>query len=276
MGERKVLNKYFPPDFDPSKVPKSKGGFDPDAAQTIRMMTPFSMVCETCGHYMRSGKKFNCKKERAKGMDYLKIKRVRFLIKCEICKAPITFLTDPKNQDYEMESGGRRLYDPKKEAAESEAAAQEQAVTEVKDSMKTLENRTLDSKMEMEVLDALDDIKSQNRNRERLGAESVDQVLNYGQDDDDEKNDQADARATEEAFLKKRSIVKRIDTSEASLSVDKPDIKLNDSEPCAPRVVLKKRKRDKKKAKPDVAKKAKGLATGGLVSYGLDDSSDEE
>ena len=41
MGERKVLNKYIPPDFDPSLVPRIKKKKD-DLVQ-VRMMIPFSM-----------------------------------------------------------------------------------------------------------------------------------------------------------------------------------------------------------------------------------------
>lgn len=50
MGERKVLNKYFPPDFDPKKVPRLKR--DPFKQIGVRMMIPFSMQCNTCGEFM--------------------------------------------------------------------------------------------------------------------------------------------------------------------------------------------------------------------------------
>jgi len=44
MSERKVLSKYYPPDFDPrtlgrSKAPKQAG----PKVQTVRLMSPFSM-----------------------------------------------------------------------------------------------------------------------------------------------------------------------------------------------------------------------------------------
>ena len=50
MGERKVLNKYFPPDFDPNLVPKRK--FDPFKQIETRMMLPFNIQCDTCGEFM--------------------------------------------------------------------------------------------------------------------------------------------------------------------------------------------------------------------------------
>lgn len=42
MSERKVINKYFPADFDPSKIPRRKMG--KDRQETVRLMAPFSLV----------------------------------------------------------------------------------------------------------------------------------------------------------------------------------------------------------------------------------------
>ena len=41
MGERKVLNKYYPPDFDPAKVPRRK--MAKDRQYKVRLMAPFNM-----------------------------------------------------------------------------------------------------------------------------------------------------------------------------------------------------------------------------------------
>ncbi len=50
MSERKVLNKYYPPDFDPSKIPKCK---EPrNKTFCIRLMAPCNMRCTTCGEYI--------------------------------------------------------------------------------------------------------------------------------------------------------------------------------------------------------------------------------
>ena len=105
MGERKVLNRYFPPDFDPLLVPKRK--YDPYKQVEVRMMIPFSLQCIKCGEYMYRGKKFNSRKEDVIGDDYLGIKKYRFYIKCCVCNNEIAFKTDPKNQDYVCESGLR-------------------------------------------------------------------------------------------------------------------------------------------------------------------------
>ena len=47
MSERKVLNKYYPPDFDPNKIPRCK--LPKNRQYTVRLMAPFNMRCVTCG-----------------------------------------------------------------------------------------------------------------------------------------------------------------------------------------------------------------------------------
>lgn len=95
MAERKALVHYFPPDFDPAKIPRRKLGADRQIE--VRLMAPFSMRCNTCGEYIYKGKKFNARKETVQGETYYGIKIFRFYIKCTQCSAEITFRTDPQN-----------------------------------------------------------------------------------------------------------------------------------------------------------------------------------
>lgn len=169
MGERKVLNKYIPADFDPQLVPRSKK--PKDDLIPVRMMLPFSIQCSTCSSFLYRGRKFNSKKEPVKGIEgkYLGIQRYRFYIKCTDCSRPITFLTDPKNADYEMESGGTRNYEVwHDESKTNEENTKNLEEEEKMDSMKALENRVAESQREMAEMDALEEIRAMNERHTRL------------------------------------------------------------------------------------------------------------
>jgi hypothetical protein len=100
---------------------------------------------------------------------YLGIQRWRFYIKCTHCARTISFLTDPKNADYEMESGGTRNYEVYKDKARTEEeSAVEKEQEEKEDMMKALENRVLDSQREMADLDNLEEIKAMNKRHVQL------------------------------------------------------------------------------------------------------------
>jgi len=91
-----------------------------------------------------------------------------------LCSAEITFKTDPKNTDYAAEHGASRNFEPwREEKAVEEEDRLAKLEEEENNPMKALENRTIDSKREMEVLDALQDIRARNARNERVG-QSVD------------------------------------------------------------------------------------------------------
>jgi hypothetical protein len=183
MGERKVINKYFPPDFDHTKIPR------PDKRQqerlkerfVVRMMLPMSVRCMTCGEYMYKGKKFNSRKENVEGPDgdYLGIQILRFYFKCVTCSAEFTIKTDPKNEAYVVEGGAKANFELyKEEKKERDELAAERAEGEKYDTMKALENKTEESKRAMDILDALDEIRTNNA---RAASVKIDDVLSIRQ-----------------------------------------------------------------------------------------------
>ncbi|XP_034181095.2 splicing factor YJU2 [Osmia lignaria lignaria] len=173
MSERKVLNKYYPPDFDPSKIPRMK--LARNRQYTVRLMAPFNMRCKTCGEYIYKGKKFNARKEDVEGDDYLGIRIYRFYIKCTRCLQEISFKTDPKNTDYEIEAGATRNFMALKLAEEqAQREEDEEKEEEATNPMKLLEKRTLQSKQELELLESLEELKDLNRRQQAI---DYDQML---------------------------------------------------------------------------------------------------
>eukprot|EP00033_Pygsuia_biforma_P003464 GCRY01003794.1.p1 GENE.GCRY01003794.1~~GCRY01003794.1.p1 ORF type:complete len:299 (+),score=75.96 GCRY01003794.1:132-1028(+) len=175
MGERKVLNKYYPPDFDPLKIPRLHLG--KDRQFTVRMMMPMTGKCTNCGEYMPAGKKFNSKCERS-GERYLGINILRFYMRCPNCHAEFTIKTDPENSDYTCEHGvirGYEMWNDQKESLEDELARE--MGEDDGDVMKALEKRTQDSKREMDVLDQLDELQAMSARKENI---NLDDVLEEG------------------------------------------------------------------------------------------------
>lgn len=122
MSERKSINKYYPPDFDPSQIPKAKK--KKNEIIKVRLQTPFSLRCTKCNEYISVARKFNARKE-VTGEKYLDIKIIRFHIKCPICNNPITYKTHPQSGGYVTESGALRNFEPKNKSASSQVPVHE-------------------------------------------------------------------------------------------------------------------------------------------------------
>lgn len=142
-------------------------------------MAPFNMRCVTCGEYIYKGKKFNARKEDVEDQTYLGIRIYRFYIKCTRCLQEISFKTDPQNTDYEIEAGATRNFMALK-LAEEQAKREEDDLKEEEASnpMKLLENRTQQSRNEIELLESLEELKDLNRRQQRVDYDTLLQQFN--------------------------------------------------------------------------------------------------
>uniref|UniRef100_A0A8C4U0F7 Splicing factor YJU2 n=10 Tax=Neoaves TaxID=3078114 RepID=A0A8C4U0F7_FALTI len=228
MSERKVLNKYYPPDFDPAKIPKLK--LPKDRQYVVRLMAPFNMRCKTCGEYIYKGKKFNARKETVQNEVYLGLPIFRFYIKCTRCLAEITFKTDPENTDYTMEHGATRNFQAEKLLEEEEKRMQkEREEEELNNPMKVLENRTKDSKLEMEVLENLQELKELNQRQANVDFEAM--LKQYKEFEEEQKRkeqeeDEQEMKAMLEQAQNRRLLVDSDSDEEPTKSRAKPVAKV--------------------------------------------------
>lgn len=193
-----ILQKYYPPDFDPSKIPRMK--LARNRQYTVRLMAPFNMRCKTCGEYIYKGKKFNARKEDVEGDDYLGIRIYRFYIKCTRCLQEISFKTDPKNTDYEIEAGATRNFMALKLAEEqAQREEDEEKEEEATNPMKLLEKRTLQSKQELELLESLEELKDLNRRQQTI---DYDQMLQQFDTETNRQRTEKEQEELDEQYIK--------------------------------------------------------------------------
>ncbi|KAJ5947960.1 hypothetical protein N7466_000975 [Penicillium verhagenii] len=218
MSERKVLTKYYPPDFDPSAIgrtPKHLRQKGPKVI-TVRLMAPFPMKCTNCGEYIYRGRKFNARKETLEER-YLSIPIYRFYIRCTRCSGEITFRTDPKNMDYECEKGAKRNFEAWRDGKDEKYnETQEETLDRLereenteqeqleRDKMAELEEKMQDSKREMQIADALDEIRTRNARIQRNESKGEAVALEFAQEDQDEvrlQQEKEDEEAARRAFM---------------------------------------------------------------------------
>ncbi|XP_050212099.1 uncharacterized protein LOC126662232 isoform X2 [Mercurialis annua] len=210
MGERKVLNKYYPPDFDPAKLPRIRR---PKNQQIkIRMMLPMSIRCNTCGNYIYKGTKFNSRKEDVVGETYLGIQIFRFYFKCTRCSAELAMKTDPQNSDYVVEAGATRNFEPwRAEDEQADKQRNKRDAEEMGDAMKSLENRTLDSKREMDILAALDEVKSMKSRHATVSVDAMLEALQHTAVNKEKKMEEEDEALIKSIFEQRsKELIRRI------------------------------------------------------------------
>ena len=135
-----------------------------------------------------------------------------------LCSAEITFKTDPKNTDYAAEHGASRNFEPwREERAVEEEDRLAKLEEEENNPMKALENRTVDSKREMDILDALQDIRARNARNERIG-QSVDLLERLGVEEIETEEERERKLAEEEDEKLVREVFTKIPVTDAPLS----------------------------------------------------------
>eukprot|EP01132_Coremiostelium_polycephalum_P005764 gene5764-7173_t len=130
MAERRAMNKYYPPDWDPSKGSINKYvGQHPlrDRARKldqgiliVRFEMPYNSWCLGCDCHIGKGVRFNAEKKQVG--NYHSSKILNFRMKCHQCSNHFEIQTDPQNSAFKIVSGLKQreeTWEPDYEAGEA-------------------------------------------------------------------------------------------------------------------------------------------------------------
>ncbi|XP_006874373.1 PREDICTED: coiled-coil domain-containing protein 130 [Chrysochloris asiatica] len=116
-GERKGVNKYYPPDFNPEKHGslnryhnshplRERARKLSQGILIIRFEMPYNIWCDGCKNHIGMGVRYNAEKKKVG--NYYTTPIYRFRMKCHLCVNHIEMQTDPANCDYIIVSGAQR------------------------------------------------------------------------------------------------------------------------------------------------------------------------
>ncbi|KAJ1963286.1 Protein saf4 [Dipsacomyces acuminosporus] len=157
MAERRATNKYYPPDWDPSKGSVNAFvGQHPlrDRARKlgegiliIRFELPFSIWCGGCNCLLATGLRFNAEKKRIG--NYYSTPIWSFRMKCRSCGQWFEIHTNPKESRYEVVRGARKKAEP--QAVDGLDASEDAVANEVIDLATSLDSSQSGSLRQLEV-----------------------------------------------------------------------------------------------------------------------------
>jgi len=171
MGERKGVNKYYPPDFDYKK----HGSLDryhnshplreraaklSEGILIIRFEMPYNIWCNGCNKHIGMGVRYNA--EKRKVGNYYSTTIYKFRMKCHLCDQYMEIQTDPANCDYKILSGARRKEERWDAKANEQIEMTDHAVKKklMSDPMFKLEHGKSDESKLKKSLPTLNDIQS--------------------------------------------------------------------------------------------------------------------
>nr|CAG4649679.1 EOG090X0DK6 [Scapholeberis mucronata]SVE93879.1 EOG090X0DK6 [Scapholeberis mucronata] len=170
MGERKGVNKYYPPDWRPEmgSINKYHGTHALRERANklhlgiliIRFEMPYNIWCDGCKNHIGMGVRYNAEKTKV-GM-YYSTPVYQFRFKCVYCPTYIVMKTDPGNLDYVIVSGAKRQerrWDPleNEQVVPEEKSTTQKLATDAMFKLEHGEKDAMKSKNAAPVIDRLQD-----------------------------------------------------------------------------------------------------------------------